>query len=136
MVHIYGEPKEKKQLKEIFQTLDKNNDGILSKEEFSKSHIAMKTFIIDCKWDTIYNCIDLDKDGQIDIDEFVTAAANHVNLITEDNIKRAFSLFDKNGDQFIDQNEFLLTLPEQSQKSQKEYSGSDTPGVNLWKAIL
>lgn len=38
--------------------------------------------------------------------DFITAATNHKKLLTQDNIKKAFALFDKSGTGVIDVGEF------------------------------
>ena len=44
------------------------------------------------------NAIDLDKSGSISYMEFISAAIDHRKHLTKDNIKKAFDLFDKDGD--------------------------------------
>jgi calcium-dependent protein kinase len=38
--------------------------------------------------------VDLNQNGQIEYSEFVSAASNLNNLLTENNLKQAFDLFD------------------------------------------
>ena len=42
--------------------------------------------------------MDMNHDGLIDQNEFITAAANHKKVLTKENIKKAFDLFDRNKD--------------------------------------
>ena len=42
--------------------------------------------------------MDIDNDGKISWDEFLTAACNKVALLNEKNIKAAFKILDTNGD--------------------------------------
>ena len=59
--------------------------------------------------------MDLDGDGTIDFQEFITAATDHQKILTEENIKYAFNTFDLDGDGSITINEFLRALPQMSE---------------------
>lgn len=48
--------------------------------------------------DTLYNNMDVDGDGKVDYQEFITAAADKAQLIKDDYLKAAFSIFDKDND--------------------------------------
>ena len=63
---------------------------------------------------------DLDGNGKIDFQEFVTAAIDHQKLVTSENIKMAFNAFDTNKDGFIDINELKEALPVNSKDRQPE----------------
>ena len=41
---------------------------------------------------------DLNNDGQIDYQEFIQAAVDHEALLSKDNIRIVFNMFDKDGD--------------------------------------
>ena len=45
--------------------------------------------------------------------EFMTAACNHQEIANQDNLRKAFSFFDKNNDGSIDINELKFALPAQ-----------------------
>ena len=49
--------------------------------------------------------MDTDKDGKIDYGEFISAAINRTRLLSADNLRIAFNLFDKNGDGVISKEE-------------------------------
>jgi calcium-dependent protein kinase len=48
----------------------------------------------------------LDGDGMVDYHEFMTAAVDYNKLMTSENLKMAFDLFDINGDGKINISEF------------------------------
>ena len=49
--------------------------------------------------------VDVDKSGEIDFSEFVTATVNRSNLLSEDKLRSAFNIYDKdkNGSISIDE---------------------------------
>ena len=50
-------------------------------------------------WDKLVKCIDVDNDGKIGFDEFVTTASDRYRLITgEGHLKQAFDLLDVDKD--------------------------------------
>lgn len=50
--------------------------------------------------------LDLDGDGTINYSEFLAASINQEKLMSSENIKIAFQLFDTDNSGFIDLNEF------------------------------
>jgi len=57
--------------------MDINKDGTLSIEEIQAAEKQLKALKLGSKWkEILYKC-DLDGDGQIDYQEFLTAAVNH-----------------------------------------------------------
>jgi calcium-dependent protein kinase len=49
--------------------------------------------------------MDTNRDGVIDYDEFMTAAADREKLLTSKNLKNAFNALDKNGNGKVDAEE-------------------------------
>ena len=49
--------------------------------------------------------MDANQDGKIDYNEFITAAINRTQLLSTDNLRIAFNLFDINGDGVISKEE-------------------------------
>ena len=93
--------------------IDKDNNGYIDKEEFalllqkSKSNILPK----DQKFDELFKQCDLDGDGKIDYHEFLVASFNHKAVLTEENLQKAFNLFDVNKDGSIEIDELKVVLP-------------------------
>ena len=56
-------------------------------------------------WDTVITSIDTNRDGVIDYDEFMTAAADREKLLNTTNLKNAFKALDKNGNGKIEAEE-------------------------------
>ena len=78
---------------EMFEFLDKNNDGVLDLDELKeKINLTSKDFT------KIYETIDADKNGVIDYTEWLAAAKDWSNGVTSNMIKDAFKMFDLNSD--------------------------------------
>jgi calcium-dependent protein kinase len=87
--------KDKEGLTRIFQVLDKNGDGKLSKEELKDGYL--KFFGIDIPSEDIEHImlnIDVDKNGYVDYTEFAMAASSRQVILSEEKLKRAFRMFD------------------------------------------
>jgi Ca2+-binding EF-hand superfamily protein len=48
-------------------------------------------------WRDLITQLDTNQDNKIDYGEFITAAVNRTRLLTEDNLRMAFEMFDKDG---------------------------------------
>lgn len=88
------------ELKDIFQSLDQNQDGVLTMEEIreglktlrAKKPNMVKTAEEDLE--KLFDEIDLDKNGLINYSEFVSASVNHKKILRTDSIRDAFRSFD------------------------------------------
>ena len=82
----------------IFAAMDKNNDGMLSKEEISEGYEEQFGYPIDEEeLDKIFDAIDTDGSGAIDYSEFLMATMNEQQLMSKEKLKAAFKMFDKDG---------------------------------------
>lgn len=77
--------------------LDKDNDGVLSRDELTQGF--QKYFGEDAveMVDRIFAKADIDGSGEIDYSEWVVATIDKRNLLSEEKLRAAFSLFDKDG---------------------------------------
>jgi calcium-dependent protein kinase len=82
-------------LREVFETLDENGDGCLSKEELTKGMQATHL-----TQDDIEHLMELDSDGSGEIDwtEFLAAAIDMQKIRKKEVIENTFRRFDVNGD--------------------------------------
>ena len=75
---------------ETFKEFDKNNDGILSIEELRdgfKEYLGIESNIVfEEDLIQIIKNIDFNQNGQIEYSEFVVAASNINNMMTEKNL--------------------------------------------------
>lgn len=91
----------------MFKKIDKNNDGTLSLSELKE---GMKEVLgawpaeqID--WNDFFESVDINKDGIVDYQEFLTASLNRQKMLTDTNVDAIFNVFDIDGDGHIDLNE-------------------------------
>lgn len=83
---------EKFVLKQLFEQLDKNHDGVISTEEFKKALMAKKD-ISEQRINFLVRVIDTNGSGDIDFTEFIVAALEPDKL-NENHFEQAFSYFD------------------------------------------
>ena len=102
---------EKENLARIFKAIDKNGDGKLSKEEILEGYDLFFGKNMD-KGDIekMFDAVDIDRSGYIDYSEFVVAAMNEKQLLTDDKLRSAFKMFDKDGSGLISANEIKEVL--------------------------
>ena len=92
---------------DLFMSIDTDGDGYLSPEELrnglSEVCGALQLQTTDIK--EMIKAMDTDGNGQIDFQEFITAASNREKLINERSMEQLFKMFDSDGDGFIDMSE-------------------------------
>ena len=117
---------ELKLLKKMFFELDVKGVGVITREELFKGmEECFDGKITHEEVDEIFGNIDYDNNGTISFDEFVKAAIDKKKLLTEEKLKAAFSLFDRNGDGDIEAKEL------------KEVIGDDnTKEDNIWMQMI
>ena len=58
----------------------------------------------------LFDCLDVNKDGVIDYDEFINSAYDRVQLLNAKNLEFAFNIIDKNKDRSISSEELQQTF--------------------------
>ena len=102
---------EKNELLELFQSFDKNGDGVLSKEEIYEGYkLNMDEEDALKEVERIMNEIDIDKSGTIDYNEFLIAATNRQKVLNKDKLEQTFRMFDKDGNGSISLDEIRSIL--------------------------
>ena len=99
------------ELRKTFQSLDTNNDGMLSYEEIVdgyKKIFNSQNPEADAK--NVFEMVGHDGSGFISYEEFIKATVDLKNVLSEQKIEQAFKLFDKNGDGSISANEIKEVL--------------------------
>ena len=102
---------EKNELLEMFQSFDKNGDGVLSKEEIFEGYKqTMDEEEARIEVERIMNEIDIDKSGTIDYNEFLIAATNRQKVLNQEKLEQTFKMFDKDGNGSISMDEIRSIL--------------------------
>jgi calcium-dependent protein kinase len=110
-----------KELRELFKSLDTNCDGKLSKEELVKGFNESNNDLIS----SIMFRVDTDKNGFIDLDEFLIAAFNQQTLLSKENMKKAFDMFDLDGNGTVSYEELQTVL-----------GLGVSAGKTIWKEVM
>lgn len=107
MINNIAGKDEKKELTDLFQKLDTNNDGVISVDElqagFQAANIAGLT---QSDVENLMDKIDSNKSRSIDYSEFLAAAMDRKKLISKEKIRKVFAIFDKDGNGKISPHEF------------------------------
>jgi len=78
---------EKENLARIFKAIDKNGDGKLSKEEIMEGYDLFFGKNMDKnEIEKMFDAVDIDGSGYIDYSEFVVAAMNEKQLLTNEKL--------------------------------------------------
>jgi len=102
---------EKNELLVTFQTLDKNGDGVLSREEIYEGYKDILGEVEAQKEvDRIMEKADIDKSGSIDYNEFIMAASNRQKMLNKEKLEATFKIFDKDGNGSISADEIKSVL--------------------------
>lgn len=101
-------------VKEEFDKIDVNKDGVISKEElaYCLSSIYPREEVSK-RVDEIFNEVDFNNDNTISFSEFVTVSMKKEKLLSKESLKKAFEVFDLDGNGFITRDELDETLPAQ-----------------------
>ena len=114
--------KEEEELKHVFKEFDKEGKGVISREDFITTIDKLYGNIISIELSNeFYSNIDLDNSGSISYNEFLTSVIDSKKILTEDRLKKAFNMFDKDGSGTLDIEEI------------KGFFGGNE---NTWKRIL
>ncbi|EFJ04465.1 hypothetical protein SELMODRAFT_16324, partial [Selaginella moellendorffii] len=92
----------------VFQAIDENGDGLISKEEVGKLMAKLGHGMSDSDLELLMLTVDLNGDGCVDFEEF--QALYITSEDEEENLRDAFRVFDQNGDGFITAEELHRVL--------------------------
>jgi len=117
LVHNFAPKDELDELRKIFFAFDKNGDGKLSKEEFvtglTNNNNNLNSLLKENNnIQGLLKNIDQDNNGYIGFEEFLIASINKEKILTEQNLKMAFNVFDRDKSGGISQNELKYILGE------------------------
>jgi len=121
--HSKEEPSEATtELRETFQLIDKDGDGLISLDELSCVLRSTGQLYSEQQLLTMINEADRDGDGRIDFDEFVCLTDNQSQLIcrTDQELLLAFQLFDQDGNGYISGEELRDVMASLGEKLTEE----------------
>ena len=84
-----------------FTEMDQNCDGVLSKDELAESLGAANIHLKSEDLDKMIEKMDLNKDGKVELNEFLASAADTANITSEKKLRAAFNSFDISNTGFI-----------------------------------
>ncbi|OMJ71312.1 hypothetical protein SteCoe_30512 [Stentor coeruleus] len=100
-----------KEIRRIFQTLDKDGNGKITRQELLEEYMKVMEFTKAQKIvERIIDDIDQDNDGNIDYTEFLACCREGMKKESEENLILAFNLFDLDGNGVITVDEIRSVL--------------------------
>jgi calcium-dependent protein kinase len=115
-----------KDLREVFKAIDINGDGKLSREELIKHYeIYMGSDHAHEEVQKIMLQVDTDNNGFIDYTEFLKATLNQRSVMSSENLRKAFDLFDRDSSGSINALELKRVL-----------GGGDNIDDKVWKQLI
>lgn len=90
--------KEKDDLTETFKKLDKNNDGVITKDELLDGYKSSNLVISPIDMDKLILNLDEKKTGSINYSDFIIASWDRKMDLTEKQIEECFKMLDQNKD--------------------------------------
>jgi calcium-dependent protein kinase len=106
-------------LKEIFNSIDKNQDGTLTIEEI-KAGVSQLKNGNNINIEEIFKSIDTDGSGVINYTEFIAASIDQNVYLKEERLYEAFKMFDKDGSGKISIDEVKQIMKEEDDLKIKE----------------
>ena len=103
-----------------FLFMDKNKDGVLTKEEIIESYRNVYGTIDPDVVENMIKSIDLDGNGVIDYHEFLNCTMNRNKILSKKNLQYAFNAFDKDGNGSISIDEIMSIFKKTSNNVDKK----------------
>ncbi|XP_059305358.1 calcium-dependent protein kinase 13 [Lycium ferocissimum] len=98
-------------LKEMFNKIDTDNDGIVSVEEL-KAGLQKNSQLAESEVQMLIEAIDTNGKGTLDYGEFIAVSLHLQRMAHDEHLHKAFSYFDKDGNGYIELDELRDALME------------------------
>eukprot|EP01121_Diplochlamys_sp_Union-15-3_P010048 TRINITY_DN2777_c0_g1_i1.p1 TRINITY_DN2777_c0_g1~~TRINITY_DN2777_c0_g1_i1.p1 ORF type:complete len:150 (+),score=46.84 TRINITY_DN2777_c0_g1_i1:53-502(+) len=109
------------EFKEAFSLFDKDGDGAITTKELGTVMRSLGQNPTEADLEEMIKEVDQDKSGTIDFPEFLTMMAKQMkNEDTEEEIREAFKVFDKDGNGFISAAELRHVMTNLGEKLSEE----------------
>ena len=83
--------------KKLFTQLDKNNDGLLQRQELIDGFREIFGVVVEAEVDEIMALADLNGNGELDYSEWLMATSKRSDILNSKKLLQAFQYFDKDG---------------------------------------
>ena len=127
IVHNLTRKEDTDHLRAVFIHFDDNGDGRLTRDELVKGlNMVLPLDESEKEVNRVMKIIDVDGNGFIEFEEFLRAGLDKEKILTEDNLKTAFMLFDINTRNKVSPTELKQVLG----------NGSDNIDDHVWKELV
>ena len=121
----------------MFLKLDTSQDGFLTPDEL---HTGINEVLGTMRaaqrdWQDLVSQLDTNHDGKIDYAEFITAAVNRARLLSAENLRIAFNIFDKDNNGFISKTELMSVFASKQCQTALE-DEDESEDEQLWNHIM
>ena len=126
--------KKLKDIKSVFQAIDKDGSGDLDHQEFT---LAMDRLGLGLSQDQITQCIevlDVDNDGEVSYDEFRLAMRRLGLGLTHDQIQQCIEVLDKDHDGEVSLTEFMILV--NGGDEPERAPNPDEEALMIWRAAF
>ncbi|KAK8453979.1 hypothetical protein SEVIR_5G375000v4 [Setaria viridis] len=106
--HLSAE--EVEDIKEMFKTMDTDNDGIVSYEELKTGIAKLGSHLAESEVQMLIEAVDTNGRGALDYGEFLAVSLHLQRMADDEHLRRAFLFFDKDGNGFIEPEELREAL--------------------------
>ncbi|KAL8146571.1 calcium-dependent protein kinase 13-like [Apium graveolens] len=99
-------------IKELFNKIDTDNDGIVSVEELKFGLQKFGSQLAEADIQLLIEAVDINGKGTLDYGEFIAVSLHLQRMANDEHLHKAFSSFDKNGNGYIEPDELRDALME------------------------
>ena len=133
-INLLYEPTELKNIRDQFQKLDHDGEGLISHSELKKAYDESNVHLDDKEIQDIINNVDKRKNNKLDYSEFLTAAIWNNDTIDRNKIIKLFNYFDEDNSGHIDASNLKSLMLRTKQRDHQ--LPSDEELVTIIKSVI